>query len=100
MNIQIDFTKFKSLGNVYSSTPSDNLRNFEAAESLYKKNVLSFNESILKTLNLQPNMSHVGASISIPTLHYPARGFIKSLTFLVDSFNTESCNLSLTKVEI
>ena len=99
MNIQVNFNTFKSLGNVYSPTPSDNLRNFEAAEVLYKKNTHSINDSIIQTLSLQPVINS-GSSITIPTIHYPENEFIRSLTFLVDTFKTESCYLSLIKVEI
>lgn len=96
MKISIDFSKHKSLGNVYDEAKPDNAKFFGKAEELYMKYKTQMEDSIKETIELQTFQN--GGTISIPTLHFSGNGFIKSMVFNVEEMDKENCKLSLKKI--
>lgn len=97
MKITIDFSKYKSLGNVYNKSVPDNQKKFEAAELLYSKNTKYINDSVLDILDKQTNV--IGMKLEVPTLQCNDKGFINSLQLELLSRNNETIALALVKAK-
>ncbi len=96
--IKIDFAKNKSLGNVYENDILNNFESFESAKKFYNKHKFNMDKSIIETMNMGIPVASAGSLVTVPTVVYQDRGFIKSLTFNVISRTEDEAVLTLSNV--
>jgi hypothetical protein len=94
MKILIDFNKYKSLGNVYDDTVTDN--HFEFAEKFYIKTKKQIDDHIISAIEL--NDSNSGDKIAFSVVQYADSGFIKTLSFKIEKIDNKNCFLFLETI--
>lgn len=96
MNITIDFTKYKSLGNQYLNVRPDNFASFTDAEDLYRRNKTAMDNSINEAAALQ--ILFIGDTLRISTRQYRDNKLIQFLVFEVNEVTGGDYDISLMEV--